>query len=388
MKNVVTRRAILRSLTGLILSVSVGLLAGCASVPKSKEGISRASFGTLPDGTPISIYTLRNANGMEARILTYGGIIQSLRVPDRRGHLGDVVLGYNDLSDYRTNSPYFGALIGRYGNRIAKGRFTLDGVSYQLPLNDGPNSLHGGTMGFDKAVWIVKRAEVTSRGPVLELSHLSPDGDNGYPGNLKVTATYTLLADQNTLRLAFRATTDKDTVINLTAHSYFNLTGKGTIYHDVVMIPADHFTPVDRTLIPTGKLVPVAGTPFDFRKPTSVGARIHDHNQELKYCNGYDLNWVINKPPGKYGLMGRVYDPVTGRVLEVWSNQPGVQFYTGNFLNGTMTGKGGWVYQFRDALTLEPQHYPDSPHHPNFPSTELKPGQVYHNVIVYEFSTQ
>ncbi|MBU6411480.1 MAG: galactose mutarotase, partial [Verrucomicrobia bacterium] len=254
--------------------------------------------------------------------------------------------------------------------------------------NDGPNSLHGGTNGFDKVVWTVEKAEVTRRGPELKLSYLSPNGDNGYPGDLHVTATYTLLARKNALRLVFRATTDQDTVINLTAHSYFNLTGHGTILHDLVMIPADKFTPVDSTLIPTGELEPVAGTPFDFRKPTPVGARITEDNQQLKYCGGYDLNWVIDKPPGKLGLAGRVYDPITGRVLSVYSNQPGVQFYTGNFLNGTMTGKGGWVYQFRDALTLEPQHFPDSPNHPGFPSTELKPGQTYTNVILYKFSVE
>jgi aldose 1-epimerase len=386
------KKIILNILSCLVLGSSIGFLAGCASVPKSNSNstgtISAATFGKMPDGTPVKIYTLRNANGMEARILTYGGIIQSLKVPDKHGHMGDVVLGYNDLDDYRTNSPYFGALIGRYGNRIAKGQFTLDGVAYQLPTNNPPNSLHGGTNGFDKVVWTVKKAKVTSRGPELQLSYLSPNGDNGYPGNLKVTATYTLSAHKNTLRLAFRATTDKDTIINLTAHSYFNLTGHGTIYHDVLMIPADTFTPVDSTLIPTGELEPVAGTPCDFRKPTPVGARIHEDNQQLKYCNGYDLNWVINKPLGKFGLMARVYDPISGRVLSVYSNQPGIQFYTGNFLNGTMTGKGGWVYQFRDALTLEPQHYPDSPNHPNFPSTELKPGQVYHNTIVYQFSVK
>jgi aldose 1-epimerase len=383
------KHVILSAITCLTMSSSIGFLTGCASLSKSSNGtISMAPFGTMPDGAQASIYTLRNANGMEAHILTYGGIIQSLRVPDKDGHFGDVVLGYDDLDSYRTNSPYFGALIGRYGNRIAQGTFTLDDVTYHLPVNNGPNSLHGGTNGFDKVVWTVKKAEVTPQGPELELSYLSPDGDNGYPGNLKVTATYTLMAHENTLRLAFRATTDKDTIINLTAHSYFNLAGKGTIYDDVLMIPADEFTPVDSTLIPTGELEPVAGTPMDFRKPAPVGERINEDNQQLKNCNGYDLNWVINKPPGQYGLMGQVYDPVTGRVLEVWSDQPGVQFYTGNFLNGTMTGKDGWVYQFRDALTLEPQYYPDSPNHPNFPSTELKPGQVYHNVIVYKFLTK
>lgn len=380
--------AILILIFCLLIGSSIELLTGCASLAKSTGFISQAPFGKMPDGRPVEIYTLRNANGLEARILTYGGIIQSLKVPDRDGHFGDVVLGYDDLDSYRTNSPYFGAMIGRYGNRIAKGTFTLDGVTYHLPINNDPNSLHGGTNGFDKVVWTVQKAEVTSRGPELELSYLSPDGDNGYPGNLKVTATYTLLAHENTLRLVFHATTDKDTIINLTAHSYFNLTGQGTINHDVLTIPADYYTPVDSTLIPTGEIAPVAGTPVDFRNPTPVGARINDDNQQLKYCNGYDLNWVINKSPGRDSLAGRVYDPVTGRVLEVWTDQPGVQFYTGNFLNGTMTGKGGWTYQFRDALTLEPQHYPDSPNHPNFPSTELKPGQDYRCTIIYKFSTE
>src|SRR5690348_5829609 len=244
-------------------SIAAGIVCalfvtGCASISKSPNtAITKSPFGTMPDGTPVSVYTLRNANGMEARILTYGGIIQSLQVPDKDGHFGDVVLGYNDLESYRTNSPYFGAMIGRYGNRISKGMFTLDGVRYQLPINNGPNSLHGGTNGFDKVVWNVQKAEVTSRGPELELSYLSPDGDNGYPGNLKVTATYTLLAKENELRLVFGATTDKDTVINLTAHSYFNLTGRGTIYHDVLTIPADAYTPVDSTLIPSGEIAPV-----------------------------------------------------------------------------------------------------------------------------------
>ena len=238
------KHVILPAIACLAISSSMAFLTGCASLSQSSNGtISQAPFGTMPDGTPVTIYTLRNANGMEARILTYGGIIQSLRVPDKDGHFGDVVLGYDDLDSYRTNSPYFGALIGRYGNRIAQGTFTLDGVTYHLPVNNGPNSLHGGTNGFDKVVWMVKKAEVTPQGPELELSYLSPDGDNGYPGNLKVTATYTLMAHENTLRLAFSATTDKDTIINLTAHSYFNLAGKGAIYDDVLMIPADDFTP-------------------------------------------------------------------------------------------------------------------------------------------------
>ncbi|MGB7769560.1 MAG: aldose epimerase family protein [Verrucomicrobiia bacterium] len=381
----------------MVMGIGMACLAGCSAMPggasksakpESHGSITKQEFGHMPDGRPVEIYTLRNDHGMEVRILTYGGIIQSLKVPGRDGHMGDVVLGYDNLEDYLTNSPYFGALIGRYGNRIAKGRFTLDGVAYQLPVNSPPNSLHGGTRGFDKRLWTVKKAEVTPNGPRLELDYLSKDGEEGYPGNLKVKATYTLLARENVLHLVFHATTDRDTIINLTAHSYFNLTGHGTIDHDLLTIPADDFTPVDDALIPTGRLESVAGTPFDFRTPTAVGSRINEDNRQLKFAHGYDDNWVLNHPPGKLGLAARIFDPASGRGLEVFSDQPGVQFYTGNFLNGTMTGKGGWVYQFRDALTLEPQYYPDSPNHPNFPATELKPGQVYHNTIIYKFSVQ
>jgi aldose 1-epimerase len=343
-------------------------------------------FGFMPDGAPVRIYTLRNQNGMEARILNYGGIIQSLKVPDRNGHLGDVVLGYDDLEDYLTNSPYFGALIGRYGNRIALGRFTLDGLSYQLATNNYPNSLHGGVRGFDKRIWQATPGH-SAQGQTLKLTYVSHDGEEGYPGQLKVTALYTLTKD-NALRLVFTATCDRDTILNLTQHSYFNLAGHGTILGDIVYINADKYTPIDSTLIPTGELAPVAGTPTDFRTPTAVGSRINENNDQLKYAGGYDFNWVIKKPMGELGLDARVTDPTTGRVMEVWSTEPGLQFYTGNFLNGTMKGKGGWVYQFRDALTMEPQHYPDSPNHPNFPSTELCPGQVYQNTIIYRFGLE
>src|SRR5579871_6881659 len=332
-------RRILSAISCVLLASVVVLVAGCASLSGPMAMVRRDLFGTTPDGKQVTVYTLRNDNGMVVRILDYGGIIQSLQVPDKHGQLGDVVLGYDDLTNYETNSPYFGALIGRYGNRIAKGTFDLDGTTYHLPTNDGPNSLHGGTNAFDKVIWTVGRAEVTAHGPELELHCLSPDGDNGYPGNLNVTATYTLMAHGNELRLVFRATTDKDTIINLTAHSYFNLAGRGEIYSEVLTIPADSFTPVDSTLIPTGDLESVDGTPFDFRKPTAIGARIKRDDQQLKYCNGYDLNWVMNKPPGKYGLVGRVHDPSTGRVLEVLSDQPSVQFYSGNFLNSSMMGK-------------------------------------------------
>ncbi len=367
------------------------MITGCAThTPggaSNAPSITHESFGATSDGLPVEIYTLRNDNGMEARILTYGGIIQSIKVPDKNGQMGDVVLGYDTLDGYLTNSPYFGALIGRYGNRIAKGHFTLDGQEYTLATNNVPNSLHGGIKGFDKRVWTVVEAKVEDDGPELKLSYTSPDGEEGYPGTLKVTATYTLLAKENALRLKFRATTDKDTVVNLTGHSYFNLAGQGTVLDQVVYINADKYTPVDSTLIPTGEIAPVEGTPLDFRTPTAIGARIQDDNEQLKFAGGYDHNFVINHKMGKLGLDARVTDPASGRVFEIWSTEPGLQFYSGNFLDSTIIGKGGIVYPHRGAFVMEPQHYPDSPNQPNFPSTELKPGQVYHNTIVYKFST-
>jgi aldose 1-epimerase len=382
----------MKKILQLIAMTSAGLgliyLAGCASVPPSAGAISAAPFGNTTDGTPVQIYTLRNRNGMEARIMTYGGIVESLKVPDRNGRLGDVVLGYDNLAGYLTNSPFFGALIGRYGNRIAKGQFTLDGQTYTLPTNNPPNSLHGGDKGFFARVWKTA-ALVSSNGPVLQLSYLSKDGEEGYPGNLSVTATYTITED-NALRLDFEATSDKDTVCNLTHHSYFNLAGQGNgdILGNLLYLNANRFTPVDATLIPIGELRPVDGTPFDFRQPTAIGARINADDQQIKFGPGYDHNWVINKPLGQLGLMARVSEPISGRVLEVFSTEPGLQFYSGNFLNGSITGKDGMVYRYRSAFCMEPQHYPDSPNHPEFPSTELKPGETYHNTIIYKFSTQ
>jgi aldose 1-epimerase len=366
-----------------------------ASNPPSNEATTQSSithepFGTTQDGTPVEIYTLKNDNGMVVRIMTYGGIIQTVKVPDKDGQMGDVALGYDTLGGYLTNSPYFGALIGRYGNRIAKGHFSLDGQDYTLFTNNVPNSLHGGRIGFDKKVWTVDRAVVGERGPVLALSYTSPDGEEGYPGTLKVTATYTLAANENTLRLRFRATTDKDTIVNLTGHSYFNLAGQGqgTVLDQVVYIDADNYTPVDSTLIPTGEIAPVEGTPLDFRKPTAIGARISDDNEQLKFGGGYDHNFVLNHPSDKLGLAARVTDPKSGRVLEIDTTSPGLQFYSGNFLDGTIIGKGGMVYVHRGAFAMEPQHYPDSPNHPNFPTTVLQPGQTYHNSIVYKFSVE
>jgi aldose 1-epimerase len=362
-------------------------LAGCAATRSSSARISHRPFGTMPDGQPVELYTLRNARGAEATIITYGGIVTSLKVPDKNGTFGDVVLGYDHLGGYVTNSPFFGCLVGRYGNRIAKGQFTLDGKTYTLATNNPPNHLHGGPQGFDKRIWTVVRADVGPDGPGLELTYLSADGEEGYPGNLKANATYTLTED-NALRLEFKATTDKDTVCNLTHHSYFNLAGKGDILDHSVLINADRFTPVDSTLIPTGELKPVEGTPFDFRTPTAVGARINADDEQIKFGGGYDHNWVISKPAGQLGLQARIEEPTTGRIMEVWSTEPGVQFYTGNFLDGSITGKGGWVYQRRNGLCFEPQHFPDSPNQKEFPSTELKPGQTYQNTIIYKFLTR
>jgi aldose 1-epimerase len=384
-----TKTPFLGNLAMAVLVAAV-TLTGCAtrllSPPCMNTRDGGQFFGCIPDGAPVSVYTLRNKNGMESRILNYGGIIQSVAVPDKNGRFGDVVLGYDSLDGYLTNSPYLGALVGRYGNRIAKGRFTLDGVSYQLATNNYPNALHGGVKGFDKVIWHAKPGN-SDLGQTLELTYVSHDGEEGFPGTLRVTALYTL-TDDNAIRLDYTATCDRDTIVNLTQHSYFNLAGQGDILGHIVYLNADRFTPVDSTLITTGELRPVDGTPLDFRTPTAIGARIGQDDEQLKFGNGYDHNWVINHPLGELGLDARVTEPTTGRMLEVWSTEPGLQFYSGNFLDGTITGKGGRVYQFRNAFAMEPQHYPDSPNHDNFPSVVLHPGETYHNTIIYRFGVE
>jgi aldose 1-epimerase len=370
----------------LAVGAAAALLFGCTPPAPKSEAIPQAPFGTTKDGQAVDVYTLKNANGVEARIINYGGIVLSLKVPDKNGQMGDVVLGYDTLAEYEKETPYFGCLVGRYGNRIAKGKFTLNSETYTLAVNNGPNALHGGLKGFDKVVWDAKPLS-SPKGPALELSYVSKDGEEGYPGTLTVKAVYTL-TDENALQLDYTATTDKDTVVNLTQHSYFNLAGKGDILGHVVYLNADKFTPVDSTLIPTGELRPVEGTPFDFRTPTAIGERVNANDEQIKFGGGYDHNWVINKPMGKLDLQARVTEPTTGRVLEVISTEPGLQFYCGNFLNGKLTGKGGWVYQHRNGFCMEPQHFPDSPNQPGFPSVVLKPGQVYQNTIIYKFSVQ
>ena len=371
--------------SSLILMLGMVGALGAAG-QEARAGIQRSVFGKMPDGKTIELYTLTNRRGMQVGITNYGGRVVSIRVPDRNGKMADVVLGFDSLQGYLGNDPYFGAIVGRYANRIAKGRFTLDGVEYKLPVNDGPNSLHGGLKGFDKRVWTA--GEISSPHAGLELTYLSKDGEEGYPGNLNVKVVYTL-TDNNELKIDYSATTDKDTVLNLSNHSYFNLAGQGNgdILKQVLMINADRFTPVDATMIPTGELRSVQGTPFDFRKPTAIGERINQDNRQLKLGKGYDHNYVLNRKGNHLVLAARATDPESGRVLEVLTTQPGLQFYTGNFLDGTIHGKDGKVYGHRSAFCLETQHYPDSPNHPNFPSSELKPGQTYHEVTVFKFST-
>ncbi len=372
----------------------------CMSFPApatGPAGITRQPFGQTTDGTPVEIYTLRNSHGCEARITNYGGIVVSLTTPDKDGKLDDVLLGFDTVDEYEKDSPYFGALIGRYGNRIAKGKFTLDGKEYTLPTNDPPNTLHGGKVGFDKRVWRAEAGGMGDDGFPLTLTYVSKDGEEGYPGTLTVKAVYTL-TEHDELRIAFEATTDAPTVVNLTNHSYFDLRGaasEGDVLGHVVTLHAAKFLPVDKTSIPLGELRPVAGTPFDFTKPMSIGARINDADDQLHFGpGGYDHCYVLDGYDPKLGskagpfLAAHILEPESGRVLELWTSEPGVQFYSGNFLEGKFAGKGGKVYGKRSAFCLEPQHFPDSPNRPEFPSVVLRPGETYRNTFSYRFSVQ
>lgn len=353
--------------------------------------VQKEPFGTLPDGRSVELYTLTNSSGVTAKITNYGGHVVSLVVPDGKGAMEDVLLGHDKLEKYldRTTNPYFGCIIGRYGNRIGKARFTLDGKEYVLAANDGVNHLHGGVNGFDRQLWKAKPF-TTKDTAGLELSYVSKDMEEGYPGKLKVTVIYTL-TDDNQLRIDYRAVTDKPTVCNLTNHMYFNLAGqgKGNILGHELMLNASAFTPVDEGLIPTGEIRPVQGTPMDFTVPTAIGARIDADYDQLRYAKGYDHNWVLNKKKGsEMSLAASVYEPSARRLMEVWTTEPGIQFYTGNFLDGTITGKGGKVYGQRCAFCLETQHFPDSPNKPNFPSVVLRPGEVYQTTTIYKFSVR
>jgi aldose 1-epimerase len=373
-------------------ALSGALALACLAQAASKKGsveVKKTAFGKTSTGIPVELYTLSNVNGMKVGIITYGGAVASLSVPDRHGNYADVVLGMDNLAGYQSQTNYFGALIGRYGNRIGHAQFELDGHTYTLPKNDGDNTLHGGKRGFDKRVWKVRKAE----GAAIELSYVSADGEEGFPGALTARVIYTVTA-RNELKIEYTTSTSADTVINLTNHSYFNLAGAGAgdILQHQLTLNADRFTPVDAGLIPTGELRPVAGTPFDFTTSTAIGARIGQSDQQLQYGKGYDHNWVLNKgnvnPDDPLTKAAEVYDPSSGRVMEVFTTEPGVQFYTGNFLDGTVRGKGGKAYPFRGALCLETQHFPDSPNKPDFPTTELKPGETYHSTTVYRFSAR
>jgi aldose 1-epimerase len=372
----------------IILQVTMGAhedQAGGAAAPA--RGVIRAAFGKTANGIPVEIYTLTNANGIELRAMTYGGIITSLKVPDRSGHIGDIVLGFDTIDSYLKDSPYFGALIGRYGNRIAKGQFTLGGTTFKLATNNGPNHLHGGMKGFDKVLWNAMQAAGPD-GVSVTFTRTSPDGEEGYPGNLQVSVRY-MLTDKNELMIDYRATTDKATPVNLTQHSYFNLAAdSGDILGHELMLNASRYTPVDETLIPTGELAPVEGTPFDFRKATAIGARIDADHVQLKNGKGYDHNWVLNRTGAGLQRAAFVVEPKSGRTMDIATTEPGIQFYSGNFLDGTITGKGGQVYKHRAGFCLETQHYPDSPNRPDFPSTILQPGQTYASKTVFTFGVQ
>ncbi len=370
----------------ILLALIAALLCASSQAQSKQAAVTKESFGQLPDGTPVDLFTLTNGRGMQARITNYGGIIVSLTAPDRDGKLGDVVLGYDTLAAYVKRNPMFGALVGRYAGRIANAQFTLDGVAYQLERpGRGTTHIHGGAKGFDKQVW---QAEPLKRrdSAALALRYVSADGEAGYPGKLTVTVTYTL-TDKGELKLDYEATTDKDTIINLTNHSYFNLAGTGDVLRHQITLAADRFTVFGEGLIPTGELRSVAGTPLDLRKPSDIGARIDDPDEQLKLGRGYDHFYVLNQKAGALGLAAKVVEPTSGRVMEVLTTEPGVVFYTANGFDGSLTGKGGQAYVKRAGFCLETQHYPDSPHHQNFPTTVLRKGATYRSTTVFKFST-
>ncbi len=370
----------------LVLMVMLCVLTSAQYAQEKEMSISRKEFGKTPAGETVPLYTLSNRYGYSVSITPYGAIISSIVVPDRAGRPGDVVLGFDRLDGYLAEHPYFGCVVGRYANRIAGGRFSLDGREYELARNNGPNHLHGGLQGFDKRLFTAR--EIRERDYVgLELTYLSPDGEEGYPGKLELTVIYTW-NDLNELRIEYRALSDQPTICNLTQHSYFNLAdaGAGTVLDHLLKIDADSITPVDETLIPTGEFMPVAGTPFDFRRLRPIGSGIDDDHPQIKHGPGYDHNFVLNGPPGVLRKVAVLYDPASGRSLTVSTTEPGLQFYAGNFLDGSIRGKNGAVYGRRHGLCLETQHFPDSPNQPEFPSTVLRPGRVFTSTTVYAFA--
>jgi aldose 1-epimerase len=368
----------------LCLAAAVTLSAASSADAKGgKPRVQKSSYGQLPDGTQIELYTLTNSKGVVAKIITYGALLTELHVPDRNGQLGDIVLGFDNLDQYLKGHPYFGATIGRVANRIAQGKFTLDGQPYTLATNNGPNHLHGGLKGFDKVVWKAEPIQ-SSDWAAVKFTYTSSDGEEGYPGNLNVTVIYTL-TDLNELRINYSATTDKATPVNLTNHSYFNLAGEGDILGHELMLAADRYTPVDDTLIPTGELAPVKGTVMDFTSPMAIGSRI---GKLTNQPSGYDHNYCLTAGGKGLALAARVYEPKSGRVMEILTTEPGIQFYTGNFLDGTLTGKRGIVYKKHYGFCLETDHFPDSINRPNFPPVVLRPGQTYRQTTVHRFSVK
>jgi aldose 1-epimerase len=372
-----------------LAALAVSTLTGCStcrcgkSQPPMQATLEKTPFGVLPDGTAVELYTLQNASGITLKVMTYGALITELRTPDRQGQMDDIVLGFDNLESYLKGHPYFGAVVGRYANRIAKGKFTLEGQSYTLAINNDPNALHGGLKGFDKVVWAAEPVPVKN-GVAIRFNYTSPDGEEGYPGNLVIRVTYTL-TDANELIMDYEAKTDRATIVNLTNHSYFNLAGEGDILGHELMLNAAHYTPVDDTLIPTGEITPVKGTPMDFTSPKPIG---RDLGELTNVPQGYDHNFVLNRAGKGLALCARVHEPKTGRTLEILTTQPGVQFYSGNFLDGTLTGKRGIVYQKHYGFCLETQHYPDSPNQPRFPSVVLRPNQTYQHSTVHKFGAR
>ncbi|HUB48986.1 MAG TPA: aldose epimerase family protein [Acetobacteraceae bacterium] len=374
------------SLPAVLLSLS--LIAGASTMAQAAS-IQTAPYGTTQDGKAVEIYTMTNDHGLVVKFISYGGVITQIDAPDRTGHMANIVLGLSSLHEYETIPNFFGALVGRYANRIGGARFTLDGHEYHLPANNNGNTLHGGTVGFNKAVWTVTTRRA---GNIVSatLTHVSPDGDQGFPGTMHVSVTYTL-NDRNELRIDYQATTDKDTVVNFTNHSFFNLAGNGSgsVENQILQIDADRYTPTDATQIPTGELATVAGTPFDFRQPTAIGARLRSGVQQMVYGHGYDHNWVLNGSRRTTTPLpaAHAYDPQSGRTLDVLTTEPGLQVYTSNNFNGTMVGSAGTAYRQTEAFTMETQHFPDSPNKPQFPPTELKPGETFHSTTIFRFST-
>jgi aldose 1-epimerase len=371
-----------------VAALVVLMACGLAAVNAAVASITHAPYGTLPDGRQVDLYTMQNANGVTVKFLSLGGCITEIDIPDRKGDAGNIVLGHDGLQGYNSNTGYFGAIVGRYANRVAKGSFSLNGQTYHLPINNGANSLHGGTEGFNLQVWQVTPRSAADNASAV-LTYTSPDGQDGYPGTLTVQVTYTL-DDSNALRIEYQAATDKPTVLNLTNHSYFNLdgNGSGSALHQLLQINADSYTPTDATQIPTGEIAKVAGTPMDFRVLRPIDSQIRTPFQQIILAHGYDHNWVLNKTqPGELSFAARAYSPHTGRILEVYTTEPGVQVYTGNGLQGTLTGSSHTLYRQGDGYTFETQHFPDSPNQPGFPSTMLNPGQVFHSTTVFRFST-